>query len=82
VNVSLDRALSLIGGLITGAIAIVWPLLFISNEFHEGKSAEQLGHHALLGDAGAAAAGLAFAGILWFVTYRLLRFPFKGPKSR
>ena len=51
-NVSLDRALSLIAGWITGAIAIVWPLLFISNEFQEGKSTEQLGHHALLGMLG------------------------------
>jgi hypothetical protein len=77
----LGRLLSLVAGLTAGAVAILLPLLFISNEFSEAESAEQYGGHPLLGKIGAVLAGLAFAGILGYVGYRLIRYAVKSPES-
>jgi hypothetical protein len=41
VNTNLLRALSLVAGLLTGLIAILLSLLFISNELREAESAPQ-----------------------------------------
>jgi hypothetical protein len=81
-KIRFDRALSLIVGLIVGAIALVWPLLFVSNEFQEAESAPQLASHGLFGKTGAVVAALALACILGFVSFRLIRFGLRGPKPR
>ena len=80
-----QRALSLLAGLAAIPTAVVLPLLFLSNEFQEAESANQWGGHPSAGVikallAGVVLIGVAFAGGVGFVAYRLLRFALMGSK--
>ncbi len=69
-------------GLFAALIAIVGPLLFISNELQEADSARQYGGHlSVWGAVGGSLTVLIFAGFFALIAYVLLRFSLQGPKS-
>jgi hypothetical protein len=63
-------------------LAVVGPLLFISNELQEADSARQYGGHmSFWGAVGGSLTVLALAGFSAFIAYVLLRFSIRGPRS-
>ena len=77
------RLLSGVVGLFAGLVAIVEPVLFIADQRQEAKSASQYnGHVSLWGAIGGSAMVLFLVLLLAFIAYFLLRFCFKGPKSK
>ena len=77
------RLLSGALGLCAAIVAVVGPVLFIANERQEGKSAHQYqGHASFWGFVGGSATVLVLVLLLAFIAYSLLRFCFKGPKSK
>ena len=78
------RVLTFLAGLIAAAIAILLPLLFLSNELQEADSASQWGMkplHIFVARVVSVVVALGFAALAGFTAYRLLRFTFKGPKT-
>ncbi len=68
-------------GLFTAVIAIVGPLLFISNELQEADSAQQYGGHpSFLGAVGGSLTVLVLAGFFALIAFVLLRFAFRGSR--
>jgi small-conductance mechanosensitive channel len=75
------RVLGGVIGLFAAAIAMVGPLLFISNELQEADSARQNGGHlSILGAVGSSLTVLVLAGFLAFIAFVLLRFSLRGSK--
>jgi hypothetical protein len=75
------RVLGGVVGLFAGTIAIVGPLLFISNELQEADSARQYGGHAsFVGAVGGSLTVLVLAGFFAFIAFVLLRFSLRGSK--
>ena len=78
VSIPFLRVLSLIGGLVAIPVAIMLPILFISNELNEAQGARQLGGHPLTGSILAVVIGIGFAVIVAFIAWVLLKFAIKG----
>jgi len=69
-------------GLCAALVAIVGPLLFISNELQEADSARRYGGHASFwGAIGGSLVVLTAAGFFALIAFVLLRFSLRGPKS-
>jgi hypothetical protein len=80
-KITLLRLVSGVLGLFAGLVAIVGPVLFISDEMQEAKSASQYhGHASLWGALGGSATVLFLALFLAFIAFSLLRFSFRGVK--
>ena len=82
-KITLLRLLSGAVGLCAALVAIIGPILFIANEQQEAKSAQQYhGHASFWGAVGGSVAVLILMLFLAFIAYCLLRFCFRGSKSR
>jgi len=83
VKTTLLRLLSGAMGLLAALVAIVGSLDFIFNQIQEAQSAHQYnGHASFWGVVGGSATVLFFALFFAFVAYFLLRFSFRGTKSK
>jgi len=68
-------------GLFAALIAIVGPLLFISNELQEADSARQYGGHlSVWGAVAGSLTVLVLAGFFGLIAFVLLRFSVRGSK--
>lgn len=75
------RLLSGAVGLFAALVGIVGPLLFISNEMQEAKSASQYhGSASFWGVLGGSGTVLFLALFFAFIAFLLLRFSFRGGK--
>ena len=76
------RALSGAAGLVCGLVAVVGPLLNISNDILEAESASQYGGRvSLWGVVGEWLTVLIFAACFGFAAYALIRFSLRRLKS-
>ena len=77
------RVLDGLVGLFAAVVAIVEPLLFISNELQEAESARQYGGQtSFSGAVGGSLTVLVLVGFFAFISFVLLRFSFLGSKPR
>ena len=69
-------------GLVASLAAVMIPLLFISNELQEAKSARQYGGHvSFWGAIGGSLTVLIVAVFFALIAYVLLKFSVGGPKT-
>ena len=69
-------------GVVAALVAIVGPLLFISNELQEADSARQYGGHASFwGALGGSLVVLILAGFFALIAFVLLWFSLRGPRA-
>ena len=77
------RVLGGASGAIAGLVAVLGPLLFISNELQERESAQQYGGHASpSGIIFGSLTVLVLAGLFGLMSFLLIRFSFRGLKSK
>jgi hypothetical protein len=68
-------------GLFAAVVAILAPLLFISNELQEADSVRQNGgHFSLVGAVSGSLTVLVVAGVFAFIAFVLVRFSLRGPR--